>query len=250
MRDDGCRLVYETHGSSGAAPLLLIEGAGGDLPGWSRNLPTLSSKCFVIAYDQRGNGWSDAPDEPQAMGTFVHDALALLDQVGIERAAIYGQSFGGMVALELALASPERVTALIAACTHAGGDSVVPVRPRVPKGDADRAIFSEGYATTDPDGVRELFTQGVPQQPQAARRQREAMQGYDVSARLGEVRVPTLVLHGTDDRVISVENARFLAGSIPGAELVLLEGAGHVCHWEQPAAADAAVLDFIRRPLP
>jgi len=239
--------VYETHGSPEAEPVLLVEGSGGDLPGWSRNIPTLSAACLVVAYDQRGNGWSDAPDAPQTMTTFVDDAIGILDHLEIDRVHVYGQSFGGMVALELALASPERVKTLIVACAHAGGDSVLRARERVPTGGADRAIFSESYLAGDPEGVRELFSQGVPQPPHAGRRQWGAMQTFDVSRRLGEIRVPTLVLHGTDDRVIAVENARFLAERIPGAELVLLEGAGHVYHWEQPETADTAVVDFIGR---
>jgi pimeloyl-ACP methyl ester carboxylesterase len=59
--------------------------------------------------------------------------------------------------------------------------------------------------------------------------------------------VPTLVLHGTEDQVIAVQNARLLAARIPDAELVLLEGAGHLYHSEQAEEADAAVLDFLRR---
>jgi pimeloyl-ACP methyl ester carboxylesterase len=73
------------------------------------------------------------------------------------------------------------------------------------------------------------------------------MQGFDSYDRLPSLRVPTLVLHGTEDRVIPVENGRRLAERIPGAEVVLLEGAGHVYHSERADEADAAVLDFVRR---
>jgi pimeloyl-ACP methyl ester carboxylesterase len=73
------------------------------------------------------------------------------------------------------------------------------------------------------------------------------MQGFDSFDRLPSMRVPTLVLHGTEDLAVSPENAKILAERIPGAELVLLEGAGHLYHSEQPAEADAAVLDFVRR---
>jgi pimeloyl-ACP methyl ester carboxylesterase len=73
------------------------------------------------------------------------------------------------------------------------------------------------------------------------------MQGFDSFDRLSTLRVPTLVIHGTEDQAISVENARLLAERIPGAELVLLEGAGHLYHSERAEEADAAVLDFIRR---
>jgi 3-oxoadipate enol-lactonase len=73
------------------------------------------------------------------------------------------------------------------------------------------------------------------------------MQGFDACDRLSALTSPTLVLHGTEDRIVDPENARILASLIPGAELVLLEGAGHVYHSEQPEASDRAVLEFIRR---
>src|SRR3989304_3527043 len=168
------------------------------------------------------------------MKTFVDDAIAILDNLEIERAHVYGQSFGGMVALELALAWGEGVRPLVLASTHAGGRSVIPVR--IPKGEAALAIFSAAYAAREPEGVRELFRQGVPQPPTGSRRQWEAMRGHDVAGELGNVTAPTLVLHGTHDRVIAADNARFLAERIPGAELMLIEGAGHVYHWEQPEA--------------
>jgi pimeloyl-ACP methyl ester carboxylesterase len=73
------------------------------------------------------------------------------------------------------------------------------------------------------------------------------MQGWDAFDRLPEVRLPTLVLHGSDDQVIDVENARVLAARIPGAEIAIIEGAGHVYHSEQPEVADEIVLDFVWR---
>jgi pimeloyl-ACP methyl ester carboxylesterase len=73
------------------------------------------------------------------------------------------------------------------------------------------------------------------------------MHGFDSYERLPELRVPTLIVHGTEDQAIPPANAELLAGRIPGSELVLLEGAGHLYHSEQAAAADAAVLSFIRR---
>lgn len=249
-RPDGCRLYYETHGDRDAEPILLLEGLGGDIPGWRRNIPALAGELFVVAFDFRGNGRSDAPDEPVTMATFVEDAVAVLHFVGLESAHVYGQSFGGMVAQEMALTHPERLRTLVLAATNAGGAHVVPSdAAKVPKDRPWMALYAPGFPEANPDHVAEDLTVGSqrPQQPHARRRQWEAMQGFDAYDRLPSIEVPVLVLHGTADRLVHPENADVLAARIPGAELVLLDGAGHLYHSERADEADAAVLDFVRR---
>jgi pimeloyl-ACP methyl ester carboxylesterase len=183
------------------------------------------------------------------MQTFVDDTLALFDHLEVGAAHVYGQSFGGMVAQELALASPGRVLTVILAATHCGGSHVAPARTKVPKDRPYLSLYSEAFVREHPDHVAEDVLVGSqwPQKPYAARRQREAMQGFDSYDRLPRLQAPTLVLHGTEDRVVAPENARILAERIPNAELHLLDGAGHVYHSEQPDEADAAVLEFIRK---
>jgi pimeloyl-ACP methyl ester carboxylesterase len=244
------RLYHELHGPEDGLPLILLEGMGGDIPGWRRNIPTLARELRVIAYDFRGNGNSDEPPSPCTMATFVEDTLALLDSLGIDRSHVYGQSFGGMVAQEMALARRDRVRTLVLACTHAGPSTAVRVRgARVPKGEPWRAMYAAGFPERHPEHVAEDLRIGAaqPKHPEGGRRQWEAMQGFDSFDRLPTIGVPTLVLHGTEDLAVSPENAEILAGRIPGAELMLLEGAGHLYHSEQAEAADAAVLDFVRR---
>lgn len=244
-RPDGCRLYYEVHGSREAEPLVLLEGMGGDIPGWRRNVPRLAQHLLVVAYDFRGNGRSDAPDEPMSMTTFVDDTVGLMDHLGLEAAHLYGQSFGGMVAQEAALAHPERVRSLVLACTHPGPGHAVPSDAKAPKDRPWLVLYSPGFEGANPEHVAEDLRAGSRQAPHAQRRQWEAIQGFDAYDRLPQIAVPTLVLHGTEDRLIHPENARILTERIPGARLVLLEGAGHVYHSEQPEAADRAVLEFI-----
>jgi pimeloyl-ACP methyl ester carboxylesterase len=249
-RPDGCRLHYELHGSPRSATLVLLEGMGGDIPGWRRNIPRLARRHRVIAYDFRGNGRSDKPDTTMTMATFVEDTVGLLDELEIPTTHLYGQSFGGMVAIELALTHPDRVRSLILACTHAGPARAT--RPgqesKVPKDKPYLALYAPGFAEAHPEHVAEDILVGSqnPQPAHAGRRQWEAIQRWDGWDRLGEIRGPTLVLHGTEDRLIPVENARRLAASIPASRLALLEGAGHLYHSEQPEAADRTVLEFLR----
>jgi pimeloyl-ACP methyl ester carboxylesterase len=250
-RPDGCRLYHELHGDPSAPLLVLLEGMGGDIPGWRRNIPHLASRYRVVAYDFRGNGRSDKPDQHMTMATFVDDTVALLDELGFTDAHLYGQSFGGMVAQEIALTHPERVRSLILAATHAGpSHQVKPSREsHVPKAKPYLALYSERFATEHRDHIAEDILVGSqnPQPPHAGRRQWEAIQGWSSFERLPEIRQPTLVLHGTDDRLIPATNAELLAERIPGAELVLLDGAGHIYHSEQPELADQVVLDFLDR---
>ena len=248
-RPDGTRLHLELAGDPRGEPLVLLEGMGGDLPGWRRNIPLLATELFVIAYDHRGNGHSESSDGPATMATFVEDCLAVLDDVGIERAHVYGQSFGGMVALELGLTRPERARSLILACTHAGPKHAVQSSGRAPKGAPWLAMYAPAFAAAHPEHVAEDQRVGraQPQHPQGQRRQWEAMQDWDAFDRLPELGVPTLALHGTEDLVVDPANARVLADAIPGAELALLQGAGHLYHSEQAERSDEIVLDFVRR---
>lgn len=236
-------------GPAGGTPLLLLEGMGGDIPGWRRNVPHLASRHQVIAYDFRGQGRSTMPAGRVTMATFVEDTVALLDELRTGPAHVYGQSFGGMVAQELVLSHPASVRSLVLACTSPGPSHAakLPRRAHVPKGRPYLALYSEEFAREHPDHVRDDLRSGTPQSPAARHRQWQAMAEWTSWDGLGSIACPTLVLHGSQDRVVSVENARILAARIPGAELVILEGAGHVYHSEQPDAADAAVLEFLER---
>jgi 3-oxoadipate enol-lactonase len=248
-RSDGATLFHEEHGDPVAEAILLLEGMGGDIPGWRRNIPHLAEELRVLAYDFRGNGRSSEPTGPVTMATFVEDTIALLDELGLDRAHVYGQSFGGMVAQELALAHPDRVHTLILAATHCGSHLVSLPRSAVPKGEPWRALYAPGFPEARPEHVADDLRIGgeQPRHPSGGRRQWEAMQAFDSYDRLPLIAAPTLVLHGTEDRLVAPANARVLAGRIRDAELVLLEGAGHLYHSEQADAADAAVLDFVRR---
>ncbi len=223
---------------------------GGDLPGWRRNIPHLAETLYVIAYDHRGNGMSGDPTGPCTMATFVDDAVAVLDDAGVERAHMYGQSFGGMVALEAALTRAERVRTVIAAATHAGpATAIASTGPTVPKGEPWRSLYSPGFPDAHPEHVAEDLRAGAsqPVHPAGQRRQWEAVQGWSAFERLGAIAAPVLVLHGTADATMVPANAEVLASGISGAELVWLEGAGHVYHSEQAEAADEAVLAFVAR---
>lgn len=249
VRPDGCRLHYEAHGAPASPPLILLEGLGGHLPGWGLTLPHLTRGVFLIGYDFRGNGGSDDPPGLCSIATFVDDTVALLDEIGIERAHVYGQSLGGMVAQELGLTHPGRVRTLILAATHSGGSHAVRTTVKVPKDQPYLALYAEAFVESHPDRVADdlRIDARQPHHQLGKRRQWEAMRTFDAYDRLPSLRMPVLVLQGTDDRTVAPVNAEILATRIRGAELRWLPGAGHRYQSEQPEAADDAVLDFVRR---
>lgn len=246
-RPDRARLYFEVAGDPRRQPIVLVEGLGGDVVGWRRDVPQLAAELFVVAYDHRGCGRSEATEASTTMTTYAEDCLAVVDELRLERAHVYGQSFGGAVALELVLTHPERIRSAVLAATHAGTRHAVRSSGRAPKGEPWLQRYSRAFAEAHPDLVRQDLDLEGRRNRGGERRQWEALRAWDAFDRLGEVSVPVLVLHGSEDRVTDPDNARILSERIPGAELAIIEGAGHAYNSEQPERADEIVLDFVRR---
>jgi pimeloyl-ACP methyl ester carboxylesterase len=249
---DGGRLHHEECGPErGTIPLVLLEGLGGDIPGWRRFLDLVAADRRIVALDHRGNGRSDPPPPDATVAGFAADVLALLDHLGLERVHLYGMSMGGKVGIELALDHPDRLASLTLASTNAGrarASRVTPPTP-VPKGRPYLSLYSEAFVRDDPDQVEADVRERAarPRSFASGRAQWRAMRSWDAWDRLPKIRVPTLVVHGTGDRLTAVENGRRMAAAIPGAELALFEGGGHVLHVERPDDLAETVLGFLAR---
>lgn len=245
-RPGGVRLTYEVAGDPRRAPLVLLGGIGGAIATWRRNVPRLASELFVVALDHRGIGGSgDDPAGSTSMRTYADDVVAILDELRLGRAHLYGHSFGATVALEVALEHEERTRALVLGAARPGDDRAVRVRTRVAKDRPWHQLYSASFVASHPEHV-EQDRIAVRRRPGGERLQLESLRSWAGFGRLGSISAPTLVLHGTQDRLIDPRNAELLAGAIPGAELVRIEGAGHAYHSERPES-DEIVLDFLRR---
>jgi 3-oxoadipate enol-lactonase len=252
---NGLAIYYELNGEGDR--LLAISGSGGDL----RRHPSpgqgpLGTHFTVLAYDQRGLGQSDTPDGPYTMADYGDDAAALMDAIGWDDCSVLGTSFGGMVALELALRHPGRVRRLVLACTSAGGTggASYPLHELADMDPARRIAFQlelmdtrwdADWQATHPDEVN-LFAQGFEYAVLApgTRLQLEARRHHDTSDRLADVRCPTLVCAGRYDGIAPPANSEFLAAHIPGACLAMFDG-GHVFLLQDPSAIPA-IIDFLQ----
>jgi pimeloyl-ACP methyl ester carboxylesterase len=184
----------------------------------------------VVAYDARGHGASSPAPAPDAYRyeELTDDLVAVLDALGIERAVLAGASMGAHTALRLALEQPERVAAI--AVITPGYD--VMIAPEYAADPANYALYAE---------VAVQYQAPIP----VLMAQLQAIGGHDVSARLAGIQAPTLVVHGTADRLLESANGELLARLIPGARLELLEGAGHMFFWEQPERSAQLVREHV-----
>jgi 3-oxoadipate enol-lactonase len=257
---DGTDIYYERRGAG--EPLLLLQGLGGNSLHWGEGfLSGLEAEFELVLYDHRGAGRSGPLASDCTIAALARDAAGLLDALAIESAHVVGISMGGMVAQELALAQPERVRTLTLGCTFPGGPEakmtdmavVGMLAEALLSGDGERALragydvmIAPEYAA-DPANYA-LYAEAAAQYPASIpvlMAQLQAIGGHDVSARLAGVRAPTLVLHGTADRLLDPVNGELLARLIPGARLELLEGAGHMFFWEQPERSARLVREHV-----
>jgi 3-oxoadipate enol-lactonase len=256
---NGITIHYERSGEG--PPLLFLNGSGATLASTQLLLAPFRKRFDVLAHDQRGLGRTSIPPGPYTMADYAADARGLLDHVGWERTAVVGISFGGVVAQELAVSSPERIERLALLCTSPGGPDTASYplhelaalepdeRARLGTRLLDTRFAPEWLAEHENDrALAEMMAdrRSAPPDPEAARgvaEQLEARRHHDVRDRLERVACPTLVASGRYDGIAPPANAEEITARIAGAELRLYEG-GHA-FFAQDRGALPEVLAFL-----
>lgn len=255
-----------------ARTLLLIMGLGANGRAWSAMARRLVAAGWdVLALDNRGCGNSTTRLLPWTTSTMAEDAIAVLDEAGVERAHVLGASLGGMVAQEMGLRHPERLRTLMLACTSGGLPrlDLLPraglvdlletvVKSRLPGADEDDAIrafirlgCSEEFAEScEPGSEGWEVTRTMLNEPMPAlgfSQQMIAAARHSSWSRLERLEMPVHIMHGTGDRIIPVAASRELARRIRHAELKILAGVGHAIGLERPDDTVEIIMDFIER---
>lgn len=265
------RLPAVTALGQGSTAVLLLHGIGGGRSIWGREGSGTTQAIAAAGYralavDLPGYGDS-APMGAPDLAALVAAVRALVADVGADagaaRTVLLGHSMGGMVALELAVVAPQRLAALVLACTspafgRADGDwqarfvaeRLAPLDTGLGMpGLAARLVPSMVGPSADANATG-LATRVMSEVPEATYRSvLEAIVAFDRRSALPGIRVPTLCLAGGLDRQAPVDVMQRMAGRMPDARLVALAAAGHLANLEQPAAFDAAVLDFLQETL-
>ena len=255
---NGARIYWEERGQG--EPVLFIMGIGFSLDMWERTVQWLEPHYRCILFDNRGAGRSDAPWRPYSIRQMARDAAAVMDAAGVSSAHVLGASMGGMIAQELVLNEPERVRSLVLGCTNMGWLWSALPRWRVFRGaakalgkpprEAMRIIDTYLYHPDTPAHLRdedlEIRMRWLPSRIGYLNQLLAILTWWGTRWRLHRIRTPIIVIHGEDDPLIPVENARSLVQRIPGASLGIVPHCCHVMPADAPERTRELILGFLR----
>jgi len=255
----GGRLFYEVTGSGDT--LVLIHGNIGDRRHWDHQFEALAQKLRVVRYDVRGFGRSSLPEEGKPY-TDHEDLAAILDHLDISRAHIAGWSMGSGIAVDFVLGHPERAASLIPIGPWVSRYSSPAAQSMYADMDAVRAALAEGGATAAVDAWMEApFFATTIRDASAGSEFRNIAGDYSwwswshtnprrfleprATRRIGEIRVPTLILTAEHDVPACLEIADLLDQTVADSRKVVMVGTGHLLHMEKPEGFNQHLLDFV-----
>ena len=234
------------------ALILFLHGLGGNRGNWVQQLEFFSRKFKAAAWDARGYGDSEDYDGPLDFEDFSRDVLRVADWFEADRFYLVGLSMGGRIARNVALREPGRVAGLVLANTSPGFDALSPEKVAAfvnerrlldPAAQARRLISPHAQA-----GAYEKLVQSLGAvHPGSYLKTLEASVTQDRKAPIEQIHVPTLVVTSDADPLYPQDLARDMARRIPGAELAVIERAGHLSNLEQPGQFNQVVLEFLNR---
>lgn len=252
-------LHHVVSGPADGPVVLLGPSLGTTLEMWDELAESLSEDYRVVRFDTRGHGKSPVPTGPYSVAELVEDVIALADSLGIDRFAYAGLSLGGLVGQALAADHPDRVSALVLACTGPSFGDPATWRERADRVRAEGMDwlveptkgrwFTPGFLAEHPARARRLLDMIASVEPEGYASCCDAIAGADLTPRLRDIAAPTRVIVGADDPVCPPAVGQVLVDGIPDADLVVVEDASHIANVAQPEAFTAAVLEHLRRHL-
>lgn len=261
VEHDGVEIAYEVRGEDGVPTVVFCEGLGYGRWMWQWQAEALADEYQLLLWDNRGTGESAVPDPPYSIAEMAGDLEAVLDATDTDTAHVVGASMGGMVALQYAL-TYDRAESLTLMCTSPGGDDAVPTPDEtmarmfsVPEEATEREAIrykmapavTDGFMETHPDLIESVIDARLDSDapPHAREAQAGAVAAFDVADRLDELTLPTLVMHGTADRVLPVENSDLLLDGIDTADSMIVEGGSHLFFIEDADRVNEQLTTFL-----
>jgi pimeloyl-ACP methyl ester carboxylesterase len=269
---NGLSVHLKTQGQ-GEPVFVLLHGFGASLYSWNAVMEPFASLGTVIAYDRPAFGLTERPMQWQGQNPYSMDAqvdllVALLDHFGVQKAILVGNSAGGTVAMQTALAHPERVSALVLVdpAIYSGGGAAGWLKPLLATPQARRLgplFVRQTFAARGEQLIETAWHDPARIQPQTLELYRKplqvenwdralweftlASQDLKLDEKLNQVNLPVLVVTGDDDRIVPTADSIRLAGELPEASLAVIPQAGHVPHEEKPDVFIAEVWKFFQK---
>lgn len=248
----GVAIGYDEAGEDGHTPIVFLHGVGSDKLVWRPQLEHFQNERRAIAFDYPGYGDSDPAPEGATRDDFASIILAAMTELGVGRAHLCGLSLGGVIAIAMYHAWPKRAASLVLADTFADHPDGRAIYERSLGASNDMRALAESRVDVllaqpaDPAVRAEVIETMARIDPAAYRTGAEAVWLAEQRDRAEAIRIPTLVLCGTDDRITPPALSTSLTKLIPGAHYQAIERAGHLTNLEQPEAFNTLVGAFIR----
>jgi pimeloyl-ACP methyl ester carboxylesterase len=256
VRSGDADIAYETAGSGD--PLIMIMGFLADSRMWTLQTPVFAEHFTCITFDNRGVGMSSRPPGPYSMEQMAGDAIAVMDDLGIDRAHVLGISMGGAIAQHVALKVPERIRSLVLAATWCQpnqwlerlgeiGGQVSQLGQQAFGRSVPLWLFTPKLVIHQPDVVNMIEQMMLAFEPPAETftHQMAAVKEHDTREQLHQITAPTLVLGAKRDFMVPPELADVVHQSIPGSRFELLDG-GHGFSAENAAEFNRVILEFLQ----
>jgi pimeloyl-ACP methyl ester carboxylesterase len=239
IETDGARIWYSTYGTG--EPVILLHGGLGNGGNWGYQVPSLvESGRRVILIDSRGHGRSTRDARPYTYELMASDVLAVMDAVNVEKAAVVGWSDGACIALILAMRVPSRITRVFYFACNMDPSGTKEIEWPNPVIDRCLSRHRKDYASLSatPDQFDAFFA--------AIGLMMKTEPNY-TAAQLAEIRVPVVVAISERDEFIRMEHAEYLARTIPGAQLILLQEVTHFAPLQRPDSFNSVLQTFLQR---
>jgi 3-oxoadipate enol-lactonase len=251
ITNNGYEIGYFETGGGAATAIVFLHGVGSDKAVWHPQLAFFGRTRRTLAFDYPGYGDSDPAPEGATRDDYASAIISAMHELGVDRAHICGLSLGGVVAIAMHHAAPERCASLILADTFAVHPEGRAIYERSLAGSRDLPAMAEVRADVllaqpaDPDVRREVIETMSAIDPAAYRIGAEAVWLADQRDRAGQIYVPTLVLVGDQDLITPVDLSNELVDLIPGARMQVITGAGHLGNLEKADDFNVIVESFL-----
>jgi 3-oxoadipate enol-lactonase len=256
---NGININYRFDGPDNAPVVTMSNSLASNLSMWDPQIPALASRYRVLRYDTRGHGQSDAPPGPYSLDDLTEDVRALWQALGIRQTHFIGLSMGGMIGQMLALKHPQMLRSLVLCDTMSRvppdakpmwDERIHTAETRGMEPHVEPTVarwFTAPFREQRPDVIDHVRTMIRTTPPRGYAGCCHAIAGLNLTDRLQDITLPTLIIVGEEDPGTPVAASRVIHERIKGSELVILKSASHLSNMEQPEAFNQALTAFLAK---